>query len=474
MKLFARTNTFLLGATMFLVLACSKPDTQPTPNPTPPTGGGTGSGSGSGGGTNPPSTFTVDGKWECLVDGAPYSGTMDTSYVVINQNGASFIDTTVWCTGTSLDKKANIHFRISINRRLSSPVITTAIDAHFVFDTTGNSYLQAAYGSSSRMTITVDTLQDGKLKARFSGTADKRQMVGGNSSTHTITAGKFSCELGKGNGEPKFFSYTSNNKKAGFFRRARLLTNQMILEGMTFGYETAEYFRLVIQTGGTVKPGIYKSKLGEAGLRFFIPSINTDYVNDSIGDLTVIITSVSGNVVKGSFSGVAGNGWPLSGGTFSCRLKDYQPQPEADTRWRFSFDNEILGYNCYAGNITSAVKSQVGNRYTVTINGESDHNTSVYKLVLSSNTPIATGIYGSNFMVWPNQIDSAYFRSNEPLWNGNPTYLFSETYSDTWCKIDTVDATKIVGTMYGKLRVFYSSAGFGATNVKFGTFRAKF
>lgn len=33
---------------------------------------------------------------------------------------------------------------------------------------------------------------------------------------HTVTAGKFSCEFGKGNNEPKFFSLKAASSKGGF------------------------------------------------------------------------------------------------------------------------------------------------------------------------------------------------------------------------------------------------------------------
>lgn len=466
-------SSFLLPLlTLFVVAGCSKP-ADPTPAPTPTPGGGTTTP------TAPASTFSVDGKWECLVDGVPYKGTVDTSYIVVGPSSTGG-DTTIWCTGTSDNKRANIHFRFSVNRSAYSlPTINTSSRGHFTFDTSGSGFLQASYNGGVNIAYTVDTLKEGKIKARFSGTANDVSLISGGP-VHTISAGSVSCEFGKGNGEPKFFSFTSTNNPiatgnmAGFFRRARLLTNEIMLEGIPFAYEPTSKFRLVVRTGGTVKPGVYKSSQGEVGLQYYVPSLTTHYVNDSLGDLTVTITSVSDNVVKGTFSGSNFNGTPITEGAFSCRLKDYRPQAELLTRWQFSFDEQALGYNCYAGNVTGAVKSQVAGRYLLTVNGESDHNSSVYKLVLSSSAPLTTGLYRANPYGGTNRIDSVYFRSNEPLWNGNTTYLYSAFNVDTWCRVDSLDANKVVGSLYGKLAVFYSSGGSSATDVKLGTFRGTF
>lgn len=254
-----------------------------------------------------------------------------------------------------------------------------------------------------------------------------------------------------------------------------MLTNSLILDDIPFAYAANQKFRLIIRTGGTIKPGVYKSSRGEVGLSFFIPSIYTQYVNDSLGDVTVSIISVSNNIVKGTFSGLNANATPISDGSFSCRVKNYQPQPELLDRWQFSFDEHTLLYNCYGGNITSAVKTQVGGRHLITLKRESDNHQLVYKLVLSSDAPLTTGLYrSSRWGVGPNLIDSAYFRSNERLWNGNTTYLYSDFGVDTWCRIESIDANQITGTLFGKLRVFYSSNSFSQTDIKLGSFKARF
>ena len=96
----------LLVLSSLICLQCSKPTDPPVTPPvtSPPV-------------TTPPVTippvppggpdFTVDGKWECIIDGVPWSGTVDTSFVQIVQTD-SRTDTVINCTGTSNDKKANI------------------------------------------------------------------------------------------------------------------------------------------------------------------------------------------------------------------------------------------------------------------------------------------------------------------------------------------------------------------------------
>lgn len=63
------------------------------------------------------SEITVTNSWECEIGGIPYSGSIDTSFLEIYAGSGSNADTMLYCTGTSADKKANIHFRFYINRR---------------------------------------------------------------------------------------------------------------------------------------------------------------------------------------------------------------------------------------------------------------------------------------------------------------------------------------------------------------------
>lgn len=161
-------------------------------------------------------------------------------------------DTTLWCTGTSDNKRINIHFRFTVNRSAySSPTTNTGSRGHFTFDTSGSVLLQASYNGGVNIAYSAGTLKESKPKARFSGTASDVPLIGG-VSVHTITAGKCSCEIGRGSGEPKFFSFTSINNPiaignmVGFFRRARLLTNEIMLEGIPFAYEPTSKFRPVV------------------------------------------------------------------------------------------------------------------------------------------------------------------------------------------------------------------------------------
>lgn len=114
----------LLAITLFCFTSCSKKEVSPPPvvitPPLPP--------------PPPPPTvpsFSVDGKWECLVDGLPYSGIIDTSFVVLSQSTPSNPDTILWCTGTSIDKKANIFSRsISIVNRMELQYTTRNLAAN--------------------------------------------------------------------------------------------------------------------------------------------------------------------------------------------------------------------------------------------------------------------------------------------------------------------------------------------------------
>jgi hypothetical protein len=376
----------------------------------------------------------------------------------------------LWCTGTSADKRSNIHFRLTINRKARpSADISTVIHGHFTFDTLATRFLQTS-GSSYAMTFSVDSLIDNRIKGRFSGTAKDVTDISG--APKNITAGKFSFVFGAGTSEPKFFSFQDNEYRSGFFKNARLITNSIVLEGLAFAYAPDQRFRMVVRTGGTIKPGIYKSSKGEAGMYFFTPSLYKHYINDSLGDLTVTITAVNGSVVHGSFSGT-GSG-AITNGKFSCRIKDYQPQTELPDRWQFSFDEAATEYNCYAGNVLNVQQSQSGGRYLLTVNGESDHGASVYKLVLSSSAPLSTGIYRSMSGASANRLDSAHFKSATQLWNGTTYHFYTGSSIDTWCRIDTLDATHVVGRLFGRLRMNYSTSGISSFDVKLGDFRGRF
>ena len=63
------------------------------------------------------------GSWQAQVDGVSYIGTIDTSYTIYDSSLISgHPDTLLSCTGTSSDKRANIHFQFLINAaKISRP-----------------------------------------------------------------------------------------------------------------------------------------------------------------------------------------------------------------------------------------------------------------------------------------------------------------------------------------------------------------
>jgi len=421
-----------------------------------------------------PPVFNVDGKWECEIEGVGYSGFVDTSFTQIIHPESAHPDTVLDCNGTSYNKKANIHFRIIINRYFHPDgQFTTATDGLLVFDTLSTRFLIATFNSGSKINYHIDTLKSNKLKATFSGTVKlplDAQLNGGN--VYNVTNGKFSCEFGRGNAEPKAFAYQVDTTKfAGYFSTAKIVSNTLIIEGLPYSYYGEQKFRLIIKTGGTVKTGTYLSKKGEVGLEFYQPSLYPHYVSDSFSNVTLNISYVNNNVVVGSFNGTNYTGAPITGGTFICRIQDYMPQTDSEFKWGFSEDENIFRYNIYGGNMLNASKYQVGSRYFLTLNGESDNGSSQFKIVLSSTTPISTGNYQSG--VFAKQLDSLYFKSNTKIWNGNSTYLFADNYQ-TFCKIDTISANYVSGTIGGRINILMSSSGYTSTQMNFGKFRVAF
>lgn len=439
--------TVLLLVVFIFITGCTKSTNPSPPNPTQVDS----------------AAFKVDNTWKCTVNGIQYKGSIDTSFTVVaNTTGA---DTVLYCTGTSFDKRVNVNFRISINRTSwqSSMFSTIAGTALFAFDTTTADVYKASSNSGAEIVYKVDTLKYGKLKASFSGTIRNNEINGPEIS---VANGKFSCEFGKGNNESKFFSFKEDNTiRSGYVKSASIVSNTLILDCIPFEYNAEHKFRLLIRTGGTVKPGAYYSKDGDAGLQYYIPSIYPLYITDDAGDLSVNITSVTGNVVTGTFAGGNRDGKKITEGKFICRIKNYLPQPDLDTKWKFSFDdNYYYLYTLYGGNILNANKTQTGNRYLLTVNGESDQGLSKFKIVLSSSSSITSGVYKTGYYL-EKQVDSMYFKSDQKSWNGNTTYLFSDEYSDTYCRIDTIDSKEVAGALFGKI---------AGVNIRKGSFKATF
>lgn len=413
--------------------------------------------------------YADNNKWECLIDGVPWSGTVDTSFISIGT-----VDTIVYCRGTSADKKGNIYLIININRQFRT---TGKVNTHsyglFMFDTLSMRPMMAGiYTPYSNITYTVDTLNGTRLKASFSGTAEvlpDGALRG--ASTHTITNGKFSCEMGRGNSEPKTFLFNSDGTKwSGYLSSAKLISNTLIMEGFPYSYNGEQRFKLMVRTGGTIKKGTYTSASGDAGLQLYVPSIYPLYITDYTGDLSVTINSVDGNIITGSFSG-SSNGKQISGGIFTCRVQNYVPQADAPGKWAFSKDESIQLYEMYGGNVVNAQKTQAGNRYLLTVNGESDNGTSTFKLVLNSATPFTPGVYKTDTVT--NRLDSLYFTSDTKIWNGNTTYFFLG-YGTTYCRIDSIDAYSVSGILYGRFNMYYSPNAFAGLSIGKGRFRAIF
>jgi hypothetical protein len=462
---------------IFLLQACSRnlpvAPTTPPGNPVTPskpvdTTKGT---------TPPPSYIYIPGNWSCQVDGINYSGTIDTSFTQLNING-SFVDTILDCTGTTTDKRANIHFKLSFNRSGTRNVpyfSTVASQAMFAFDTCSNNILDAS-DNLSNIQFTIDSVTFTALAAHFSGTASCYTQSGAYSN-HIITNGQFFAGFHGGDHDANSFSYVSNMDTVdGYFNEARMISNSLVLDGSPFYWGGQQKFRLIIRTGGTIRPGIYKSADGNVGLQWFIPSIYRNYVNDSLGSLTVTISSVNGNTVTGSFSGTSGGGYPITTGSFAVRIKNYLPETDAADRWAFGEDESIWLYRTFAGNTTNSTLGQMGSRYVLTVNGQSDHGASAFKLVLSSDNPIKKGIYQSEdpFNPSTDRLDSLYFISPEKIWNGNNTYLFEGNNYPTSVRIDSIDDHHVEGQLQGILDIYLSEAGITSAYIREGRFSASF
>lgn len=425
--------------------------------------------------TVPADSFTVDNKWECQVDGVSYSGTIDTSFIRLN---SSLADTVIDCNGTSETNHANIHFQIRIDRTRKPGLINTGLaNAMLVFDTITPHFLIAAQGYyTSGINFSIDSMNTEKVKGTFSGSVSLENAIAG-SSDHSVTNGKFSCEFGKRNLKPNHFSFSDNGTViTGYFNSAKITSDCLIFEGQPYGFDGAQKFTLLVRTGGTIKPGTYSNTDGDAGLRFYTPSIYKYYINDTLGRLKVTIDNVDGDKVNGSFDGVAYDSKVISG-SFTCNTKDYIPETDHADKWKFTEDEQAFFlYNIYGGNVLSANLSQVNTKYYLTVNGESDNGNSQFKMVLKSGLPIATGtIYESKLSA--NSLDSFYFKSNTRIWNGNTTYLFSNDYYDTYCRIDTIDNYQVAGSIYGKIIIGTQGPGSPtgtSTDLKEGSFRATF
>jgi hypothetical protein len=210
-------------------------------------------------------------------------------------------------------------------------------------------------------------------------------------------------------------------------------------------------------------------------MSLYVPSIYRYYIADTPSSSTVVIHSISGNVVRGTFSAIDRYGRPLQQGKFSCRVKDYIPEVDFADFWQFTTDEGpegIFGFRAFGGNIVNAALSQDGSKYNLIIDGESDHGASVFKVALHSYAPIDTGVYKTDRMPSYGTLDEVYFRSPVKIWNGNDTYLYADNHYTTYCRITAIDANHVEGVIYGTITMFLNEGAFGSTAIRYGQFHA--
>jgi len=408
--------------------------------------------------------FKVDNTWQCDIDGVTYSGTIDTSFIQVLDTVYNHGDTVVTFTGTAYNKKANII--LTFNTRSNSSAQTPV--GYIAFDTASLTLLSTANsGNPNNITCPIDSIRPDKIKGRFSGILYSLSPI----VKHTVTNGIFSCKYFQGNNEPKKFYWDMYLKPVpGYFNSAVIVSNTLILDGQPYGYPISDdKVQLQIRTGEDVKPGVYKSINGDVGMYYYTPNINRQYVDDSMGDLTVTILSAENGVVKGIFSGSSRETDTIMGGTFSCRIKNYQPVSDSVNQWKFNTKYDWDVYRMYGGNILKAQLLQQGGKYILAIDGNSDYGASKFKLQLSSPVPIATGVYSYPGAMLSNRyIDSFYFKSNEQIINKGDVYIPNGNASRTIITIDKIDAFGVSGTISG------GTLGAPEPGLKTGSFTATF
>jgi hypothetical protein len=413
---------------------------------------------------NDNNNFTVTNTWNCDIDGVHYSGTVDTSIMHrYPYPQTTMADTLLICTGTSNDKKANIHFYLWINRKAwGHDSILTHVGANSViFDTTGLDYYVSRHNRGD-VIFKITNFSGTKIRGTFYGSIAPNN--GG--MEREVTNGEISFDIGHGNNEPKFFSYTAKNVPvSGYIKRARHISNTLIMDGISFTGDST--FELMVRTGGQLRPGIYESIKGDVGLEGWRPSIVTHYVSDTAGNLTVNIQSVNNGIIEGTFSGMAqGDAGPTTtasivDGKFKCRVLNYTPQQDSANKWGFVESNGLqYPYNIYGGNILSAKRSQEGPVYFITVLGESDHGLSAFKIKLRAWAPLTTGMY--EYVGLGSTMDSIYFKRN-----AYPSFELQVYNGPVYCMVDSLDNEKIVGRFYGRPHN-------GANAMRKGFFRARF
>lgn len=435
--------------------------------------------------TTPPIPY-VPGTWQCTIDGVPYSGSIDTSFT---RYDGSFMpanpDTIIYCTGTSTDKRANIHFMIETNRYPSGALpysSTASSQGVFDFDTCSTTIWAAAYGTGSGIQFTIDSVSGTSLHGHFSGTVTAYSPGGIPGAVHTITNGLFSAGWVGGDHDPNSFNYTyglTNFKLDGYdldlvngyINEATIISNTLTLYGTADSWSATVPFILQIRTGETIQPGVYTSANGDVGM-----SLAGAGVTDSAGSLTVTISQVSGNVVYGSFSGTNYDGNALTGGNFAARVKNYSPQPDSVNQWVFgAIITPNPAYYIYGGNVTNTTLSTNNGRYYLTVNGESDMGASTFKMVISSVDPIAKGTYViTPYFPGPYNVDSFYFRSPASIYGSTPTNFNAITFPNpTTVIIDSIGPHYVSGQLKNSIN-FAPAGEINTCNLQMGRFSGSY
>jgi hypothetical protein len=413
------------------------------------------------------------GSWQAQVDGVNYSGTIDTSYTLYASSIISgHPDTLFSCTGTSSDKRANVHFQFLINR---SPANSTATlntsfgdEAQMAFDNNSDTVLESFNNSQSAVVFTIDSTTPTHIQAHFSGTLGFWGPTGLDPH-HTITNGKIVAGWHNGDHDANSFSFESamqpldgssgTEAVTGYINSAQLVSNTLVLEGTPSSMALLDRFRLSIRTGGTVKSGVYHSEDGDVGFSLYYQGGDLLYVDDSTGSMSVTITQITGNTVYGNFSGTNQGGGgqfpgtPLSAGSFAARIKNYVPEPDSANQWAFGayFDSYTLkSYYLFGGNVTNAVLAETGGRYSLSVNGTTDHGASTFQFLVSSPNPIQKGAY--TLQSGPNTLDVLTFSSIEKTYYGVPIVVMPILNPDpAEVIIDSIGAHYVQGEIKGRM-----------------------
>ena len=417
-----RPSIFILAAP-FLLLSCSKKSDAPVATV---------------------NDFTVTNGWQFEIDGKQYSGSVDTSFYTISP--ASFYDSTVFVSGSSSDGKANIALRIFIDRTHTSGNSSQIYlqNSFISYDTLSDDNTMTPSFTAMNFSVEGFTLQ--KLKGTFSG-----QIRAADGSLHNVLNGSISFDVGRSGTLAQTAAFQLQNPYIeqpyvfGPVRSAVFNANTLIVDGISF--QTPSTYQIQIRTGASVKTGTYKSTVGEVGFQIYQPSIVTHYVSDSLGDISVTITSVNGNIVTGTYSGhvIREDGIfaaaTLTNGRFKCRVKNYTPGIDSLNQWHFNVDNRgQFPFFTAGGNITKASVSQSIYGYTLSMNGKSDNGNSFFHLNVTSNNPLVPGTYPLSVF----SIDSCYFTRPSVKF-----YNYYNTNNNFYVRIDAINGQEVTGGFFG-------------------------